>query len=482
MAGQPGVPVPQAVPAPQPSVVYQTAPTSMPAYTGGAMEGGLPQGAPMQGAPMYGAPMYGQPMDPNAAPGYPQSMPAETYGGWTGADGCSGGGGCDDCGDLSCQGGCGDGFFSKLLGCCGGLGIDSGVPHPARVWGSVEYLLWWNSDRSVPVLATTSVAGTPFAEAGVLGQPSTSILFGGGEYDDDPTSGVRGTLGLWIDRNQTLGVFGRAYQLGAEDYNFVAESSGSPILARPFFNVDTGLQDALVVAYPGLSRGRINVDTENTMQGFDLLLRKMLYYGECNRIDFIGGYQSTQIDDSVRVSHMLISEDPQGRVPVGTRIDTSDLFEAENEFHGGVIGLMAQGFDGRFTWNLMTKVAFGNTKESLSIRGTSTTTIPGAGSATSNQGLLALNTNQGIYEQDEFTVVPELDLSVMYQLTSQLQMSVGYSALFWTNAVMAGEAIDLNINPTQIDGQLLGPAQPNYTLADTEFWAQGLTFGLHGRF
>ena len=158
------------------------------------------------------------------------------------------------------------------------------------------------------------------------------------------------------------------------------------------------------------------------------------------------------------------------------------MFDAENEFNGGVVGLLAQGYDGRFTWTMLSKVAFGNTKETLTIRGSSTTTVPGFGSATSNQGLLALNSNQGVYEQDEFTIVPEVDLSVAYQLTSQLQLSIGYSALFWTHALMAGEAIDTVINPTQIDGALIGASRPTYSIHDTEFWAQGLTFGLQCRF
>ena len=37
--------------------------------------------------------------------------------------------------------------------------------------------------------------GTPYDQAGVLGQPGTSVLFGG-EFDDDASEGVRGTVGL----------------------------------------------------------------------------------------------------------------------------------------------------------------------------------------------------------------------------------------------------------------------------------------------
>ncbi len=76
----------------------------------------------------------------------------------------------------------------------------------------------------------------------------------------------------------------------------------------------------------------------------------------------------------------------------------------------------------------------------MTIRGTSTTSIPGAGSATFDQGLLALDTNSGVYERDAFTIVPELDLSVMYNLCSKLSVSVGYSVIYWTDIVLASDA------------------------------------------
>lgn len=482
------MPAQHAVPAPMPAggnlpsegsiMAHQPMPMSM----GSEYPSGMPMGE---------MPTSEMPMGDYATSPMPSAGPTLHGGGCTDSEGCTSCNACDDCGDPSCACDCGGGgLFADLFGGHGsghggGLGShlfgDTGPVRPARIWGGVEYLYWWNQQRSVPPLVTTSPAGTPFANAGVLGLPTTTVLFGG-EYDDDPESGVRGTLGFWFDQRQTIGVFGRAFQLGEEEINFSAASTGTPILAQPFFNADLNQEGSLLVAYPGIARGQINVGTTNEIQGYDVLMRKLLYYGNCNRIDFVGGYHSTQVDDSVQVAHTLVSLDPQGRVPVGTEISTLDSFRAENEFHGGSVGVMAQGYDGRLTWNLLTKVSFGNTRQTVSINGTSTTTIPGAGSATFDQGLLALDTNSGVFEQDEFTIVPELDLSVMYHLTSNLQVSIGYSAIVWTNVALAGDAIDLTINPTQIGGPLIGAARPAYTLQDGSFWAQGLTFGVHGRF
>lgn len=461
-----------------PVSVMQSGPAIQPVPQSLEASGGsvMPQGVHYASPPTASYPSAGEVYGGGYAGPMPSSEPMPVGEGWSSSpEACDSSGGidfCDSCGLPGGACGCGGGFLSGLFGSAG---------RPSRIWGGVDYLYWWNKERTVPALVTTSPAGTPQAQAGVLGQPGTSVLFGG-QFDDEATSGVRGTLGFWLDQRQTLGVFGRAFRI-SEDIGFNGSSTGEPILARPFFDADINAENSLVAAFPGISEGGINVATTNEITGYDVMLRKMLYYGDCNRIDFVGGYQSTQVDDGVHVEHQITSLDPNGRVPVGTQINTRDWFDVENEFHGGTIGLMAQGYDGRLTWNLLTKIGFGNTAQTVTIRGESTTLVPNAGSATFNQGLLALDTNSGVYEQDAFTVVPELDLSVAYSLTNRLAVSIGYSLIYWSNVAVAGDTIDSTINPTQIDGPLIGVARPVFNgIDDGSFWAHGLTAGLQGRF
>ena len=47
-----------------------------------------------------------------------------------------------------------------------------------RLWFRGEALLWWTRGGQTPPLLTTSPGSTPQAQAGVLGQPNTTILFG----------------------------------------------------------------------------------------------------------------------------------------------------------------------------------------------------------------------------------------------------------------------------------------------------------------
>ncbi len=404
---------------------------------------------------------------------------------------------CGACGQQGCYGSCG-GFFGSLRhrfhascndlfnGCAllkhSVIYNDHRAPRPSWTWVDAEALYWWSKDRALPPLVTTSAPGTAIDEAGVLGLSDTQVLYGDTEVDDEPEWGGRINFGIWLDSHQTVGIGGRGFFLGPEETSFVANSNGNVILARPFFDEDLGIQDSLIIAFPGTASGTIDARTSNLLQGYELYLRKMLYTGYGNRVDFIGGFQGTRIDDSVRVSHVIVSEPPDGQVPIGTSITTNDIFRARSEFYGGEIGLMAQGCDGRLTWNLMSKVAFGNTRETVTIRGDTVVSVPGAGFSTNDFGLLALPSNIGVYEGDEFTIVPELAVNVSYSVKSWLQLSIGYSVIYWTNAVMAGDAIDLSINPTQIGGPLVGTVAPTYSLADQSFWAQGLTVGVNGRF
>src|SRR6056297_3074011 len=52
---------------------------------------------------------------------------------------------------------------------------------PPHYWVTAESLLWFGKGRTMPALVTTSPAGTPQVDAGVLGRPGTQVLFGDGQ-------------------------------------------------------------------------------------------------------------------------------------------------------------------------------------------------------------------------------------------------------------------------------------------------------------
>ena len=98
-------------------------------------------------------------------------------------------------------------------------------------------------------------------------------------------------------------------------------------------------------------------------------------------------------------------------------------------------------------------------------------------------GLLTQQSNIGHYARDVFTVVPEVDLTLGYQITPHIEVNCGYTFLFWSQVARAGDQIDLAVDPNQIPqgGPTTAPAagdHPIFAFHGTGFWAQGVNLGL----
>jgi hypothetical protein len=106
-----------------------------------------------------------------------------------------------------------------------------------------------------------------------------------------------------------------------------------------------------------------------------------------------------------------------------------------------------------------------------------------AGQTPAPGGFLALPTNMGHFDRDHFAVVPEFGLHFGYQVTDHVRAFAGYTFLYWDNVVRPGNQIDLTVNPSQVPPHtLVGAPRPAFAFQGSDFWAQGLDFGLEFRF
>lgn len=350
---------------------------------------------------------------------------------------------------------------------------------PGRFWIGADYLLWWTRSSGLPPLLTTSPAGTPQAQAGVLGLPSTSVLFGDTGVNDRMRSGARFNLGYWLNREQTTGIEGTIFFLEPQATSYAAASNGLPILARPFFNTVTNESASLLVAYPGTVRGAFNASVSSTFWGGDVYLRQNLCCNCCGRLDAIAGYRFLGLHENLAIQETEISIGAVRQLPPGSRFDLSDQFNTRNQFHGGQVGLMGEYWRQRLFLQLAGKVALGGTQRSATVNGQ---TQFGANPAL-NGGFLALPSNSGHFQDSAFSVVPEANVNVGYQVASWLRAYVGYTFLYWNNVARPGSLVDLSVNSTQLPpGNLTGAARPAFQFHDSDFWAQGVNFGLQARY
>jgi hypothetical protein len=92
--------------------------------------------------------------------------------------------------------------------------------------------------------------------------------------------------------------------------------------------------------------------------------------------------------------------------------------------------------------------------------------------------------NQGRIGRDRVAVVPEVDVTLSYQITRNLWAFAGYDFLYINKVLRPGNQIDRGINVSQtlqnaIAGNALAPApQPALFLVNSDFWAQGGHVGL----
>ena len=413
---------------------------------------------------------------------------AEGNGTYRSGGGCGNGGfgngGCgdcggDDCGDCceeECCPPCDDGYDL----------IEFDLPFADRLWARGDYLLWFTRAGSLPPLVTTSPAGTARNLAGRLGQSTTTILLGNGVgLNSDTRSGARVELGYWLWPCQGLGFEVTYLDLGSQTSNFEADNNNYAILARPFYNLETGSvgQDAALVAYPGVVNGSISVTSTNRFQTLEGLLRRHLMQ-QCGRtIDFLAGYRYAYLQDTLSIDDTTTSIQRDSLVPFGTTFSTLDQFDTQNRFNGGEVGIVFQQRYCRWTLDLLMKLALGSTQSQVTINGSTSITPPKSGTTTYPSGLLALPTNSGVYDQTKLSLMPELTLTLGYDVTRHLRATLGYSFIYWSNVARPGDQIDTDLNASQFPpGTLSGAARPNFVFHTTDFWAQGLNVGLEYRF
>ena len=345
---------------------------------------------------------------------------------------------------------------------------------------------------------------------------ATEVLFGDQYYNGEVNHGYRFTFGYWLDDCRILGVQGDYFDMGQGEANYSAESDGvTQLLARPFFNVLTGQESSQIIANDEDARGSADARVAQDFIGGGIGLRRNLRchiacgetgcgegcgeagsYDECGtgacssrpagctRIDMIGGYRFYRLQDSVAMSEFVTLKQTDGLNPAGTTFDVRDSFRAQNEFHGGEIGVVSQTFRGRWSFEAMAKVALGNNHRTVDIRGATTITQPNGDSASYNSGLLALEgTNVGRYERDEFVVIPQFGLELGYQLSCCTRLYLGYDFLLWTDVARSGRHIDRSVNPNFIPPQNnpTGSADPSFAWNDSDFWAQGMNVGFEVR-
>lgn len=346
------------------------------------------------------------------------------------------------------------------------------------LWMSAEHLLWWIKNGSVPPLVTAGGGG-------VIGSPGTRVLLDDLNFADDFRQGGRFALGYRFESNPPVGIEASGFFLGDPD-SHVRFSSSGPVLGRPYINAETGKPAVTLISSPGIAGGSVTIAARTSLWGSEANLSVGVVSAGRFYLTALGGFRLLSLEDEVKIDeHFSVARSVPGFG--GNTVKIEDDFNADNRFYGGQVGLEAGLRFRMLTIDFRGKIGLGQMRQEININGATNVLMPGGSTTVFQGGLLALRSNIGHHQRDELGFIPELGLNVGLQLTRYLKVYVGYSFLWVDTVARAGEQMDPVVNVTQFpilsgNGRLVGPARPAFNFAGTDFWAQGINFGLQLRF
>jgi hypothetical protein len=230
----------------------------------------------------------------------------------------------------------------------------------------------------------------------------------------------------------------------------------------------------------------IGVTSTSSMDFAEFVFSHAIENDSAAQISWTAGYRHLEFREQLKILENMISTDPSNlHFLPGTSLNVVDQFQTANDFEGGQLGTQFQLTNGSWRLDGAAKLGLGDVYERVMINGATTVTDP-SGNVSHLPGLLAPPSNGQIHSGNVFAVLPEWELNLHYQLTNQIDLTVGYTFLFLSRVARAGDQIDTRVTATDLPtaSDTSGPAgrQPLEVLRDTSLWAQGISGGIELRF
>jgi hypothetical protein len=348
-------------------------------------------------------------------------------------------------------------------------------------------MMLWAKSSPLPVpTLTTFVPGSPSATTpfgGALGLSGTIVL-SPDRLGQNLFSGARFGVGAWLDNEQRLGFEVGGFFTGTEaaNWSYFSSPTGTPSLRIPFVNVPPGSgfplgESSFVLSSPGFANGGQSISSTLSLYGIDSHFVYTVLKSETYNVSFVGGFQFLDLSEGLSILNR------ETLISGAFTYTAADSFVTHNQFYGGQVGAKAEA---RYNWffaSATATIALGANEESVNVNGSSTFKPAGGAPVISPGGIFAEPTNIGRRSQAAFAVVPEVHLQAGVNLTSSVRFHIGYEFVYESNVVRPGSQIDRVLNFTDnntVDpgSKLSGAARPMPLFNHTDFWMQGITFGV----
>lgn len=348
-------------------------------------------------------------------------------------------------------------------------------PAAGRLSLSAEASLWWLQQSPTPVALVTD---------GLAGLASTTVLIGGGALDTNPSGGVRVGAAYTIAGGTRLE--GNVFYVSSRSTSRSVSSTGQPgstDLLVSFFDVTLNTENYTDISFSPVYSGSGREELKTSLWGAELNGAWSLSPQGAWRPDILAGLRYLRLAET----YTFTTSSPYIPPYPADIWNTTDSFDATNQFYGVQVGLRARYDDGPWTAVAAAKIALGSMSQGVNVSGFLETNDFTNYGPTQNfsGGYFALPTNSGNHSRNVFAAMPELALNVGYRVTPNLTILAGYAILYASSVVRPGDQIDRNINPTQSVSYvgttpvaLQGPAQPSFSFNDSTFWAQNVNLSI----
>jgi hypothetical protein len=356
--------------------------------------------------------------------------------------------------------------------------------------GDAEFLFFFIKDgRDVPPLIQAGNAGPGGQIIPAQGEGNVDLAgTTGSEFSYGLPTGGRFWTSYECQDCESWGIQAGIFFLPKISTNFQV---GSEFLSRPFSDATTGLENALVVAFPGLASGNFIAVANDKNWGAELNVYKHIIDDpivDGLRVGVLAGFRFQEADEDLSVQSVTsfntnLAEFPQAIGFAGNQIQVNDKFLTRNQFYGGQVGIFMRKFGDLGNFDARVILAMGTNDEEINITGSQVRSRPDGTTTVTPGGLLALPSNIGAFHKDQFAIIPEVDLNWNIPLGSHFAINLGYNFIYWNRMVRASDQIDRDVNPNLVPNNLVPVAtlnplpRPSVPFFQSNYYIHGFNAG-----
>jgi len=360
-------------------------------------------------------------------------------------------------------------------------------PDAARAWFSTTLLVLAAKDAPLHV---------PLAIAKTTPPPGIPVL-GNDEIRFGAFVGAQMMGGIWFGNEDTpVGFELGGFVVGKlnTEKAAISDAIGIPEIYRPIYDATTGQPATVDVSFPGSFSGRLDYYASSQFWGAEANVRAVLNDCAYLKVEALGGFRYLGLNEGLDI--IQISQGLGGSYNTGAfgtltgipRIRIDDHFNTQNYFYGGQAGTKITIISDPCWVAVGGKFGMGVNDQLVRTWGTTSYTQGGDGvnfvgpGGRAFGGLLAGPSNSRDQRRSQFACMAEGSAELGLQCCSWMELSLGYTFLWWGSVLRPADQIDQRVNlngfplSTTYNPASLVPAQPINQMIERDFWAQGLTF------